>query len=332
MRAVLSPPAPRPARAELGADPRDIEERLSPRPCSSSATTATATVFINPAHVASRSCGTGSTRRARRPANTWHSCGSEWRNSKGSWRGCAKRSPASAPRSAVKDERDEDHPRSDDRNDPDDGNPTGRADHNPLGEPRYPDRRPARRHARGLAGAGDDNVTDGHATQAGRVASRQITMRSISSSVTVSAVRSYSFVVLGDAWPAICWACSSAVMPVARNVWQQVDVGRPAAAARRLIIASTTRRVSDRPLRRPDRSTPGHEDRPATPGRSHRVATASRPASAPASPLCSPRASGPAAVGFTGSTWWMTSQSHSTRMAAPGALWSGSRSGTAAPR
>ena len=34
-------------------------------------------------------------------------------------------------------------------------------------------------------------------------------MRSISSSVTVSAVRSYSFFVLGDAWPAICWACSS---------------------------------------------------------------------------------------------------------------------------
>ena len=59
----------------------------------------------------------------------------------------------------------------------------------------------------------------------GAFASRQITMRSISSSVTVSAVRSYSFVVLGDAWPAICWACSSvppfdryAVMPVARNV------------------------------------------------------------------------------------------------------------------
>ena len=25
----------------------------------------------------------------------------------------------------------------------------------------------------------------------------------------MSAVRSYSFVVLGDAWPAICWACSS---------------------------------------------------------------------------------------------------------------------------
>ncbi len=33
-------------------------------------------------------------------------------------------------------------------------------------------------------------------------------MRSISSSVTVSAVRSYSFVVLGDAWPAICCACT----------------------------------------------------------------------------------------------------------------------------
>ena len=46
-----------------------------------------------------------------------------------------------------------------------------------------------------------------------------------------------------------------AVMPVARNVWQHVDAGRPAAAARRLIIASTTRRVSDRPLRRRDRST-----------------------------------------------------------------------------
>ena len=88
-------------------------------------------------------------------------------------------------------------------------------------------------------------------------------MRSISSSVTVSAVRSYSFVVLGDAWPAICCPCSSvppfdryAVRPVALNVCQHVDAGRPAAAARRLIIDSTTRRVSDRPLRqRPDRST-----------------------------------------------------------------------------
>ena len=46
-----------------------------------------------------------------------------------------------------------------------------------------------------------------------------------------------------------------AVMPVARNVWQHVDASNPAPAARRLIIDSTTRRVSDRPLRRPDRST-----------------------------------------------------------------------------
>ena len=35
-------------------------------------------------------------------------------------------------------------------------------------------------------------------------------------------------------------------MPVARNVWQQVDGGSPAVAARRLIMASTTRRVNDR--------------------------------------------------------------------------------------
>ena len=33
-------------------------------------------------------------------------------------------------------------------------------------------------------------------------------MRSISSSEMVSDVRSYSFVVLGDAWAAICCACS----------------------------------------------------------------------------------------------------------------------------
>ena len=39
-------------------------------------------------------------------------------------------------------------------------------------------------------------------------------------------------------------------MAVARNVWQHVDAGTPAAAARRLIIDSTTRRVSDRPLSR----------------------------------------------------------------------------------
>ena len=88
-------------------------------------------------------------------------------------------------------------------------------------------------------------------------------MRSISSTVTVSAVRSYSFVVVGDACPAICCACFSvppferyAVIPVARNVWQHVEAGSPAAAARRLIIASTTRRVNGRPVSlSPARST-----------------------------------------------------------------------------
>ena len=66
-------------------------------------------------------------------------------------------------------------------------------------------------------------------------------MRSISSSETASAVRSSSFVVFGDECPAIRCACSSvppfdryAVMPVARNVWQHVDAGSPAADARRL--------------------------------------------------------------------------------------------------
>ena len=55
---------------------------------------------------------------------------------------------------------------------------------------------------------------------------RSITMRSISSSVIASAVRSYSFVVFGDAWAAIRCACSSVppvrqgctVTPVAPNV------------------------------------------------------------------------------------------------------------------
>ena len=42
-----------------------------------------------------------------------------------------------------------------------------------------------------------------------------------------------------------------AVIPVARNVWQHVEVGSPAAAARRLIIASTRRRSSARPVSRP---------------------------------------------------------------------------------
>ena len=50
-------------------------------------------------------------------------------------------------------------------------------------------------------------------------------------------------------------ACSSvppfdkyAVIPVARNVWQQVDADSSAAAARRLIIARTSRRDSARPV------------------------------------------------------------------------------------
>ena len=67
-----------------------------------------------------------------------------------------------------------------------------------------------------------------------------------------------------EAWPAICWACSRvppfdryAVIPVARNVWQHVEAGSsPAPAARRLIIARTTRRCSARPVsRRPAGST-----------------------------------------------------------------------------
>ena len=44
--------------------------------------------------------------------------------------------------------------------------------------------------------------------------------------------------------------------PSPRNVWQQVDAGRSAAAARRLIMASTSRRDSARPVsRRPAGST-----------------------------------------------------------------------------
>ena len=39
-----------------------------------------------------------------------------------------------------------------------------------------------------------------------------------------------------------------AVMPVARKVWQQVEGGSPAAAARRLIMARTTRRCNARPV------------------------------------------------------------------------------------
>ena len=41
-----------------------------------------------------------------------------------------------------------------------------------------------------------------------------------------------------------------AVIPVARNVWQHVEGGSPAAAARRLIIPRTTRRYSTLPVTR----------------------------------------------------------------------------------
>ena len=43
--------------------------------------------------------------------------------------------------------------------------------------------------------------------------------------------------------------------PVARNVWQHVDGGRPRYGRPSLIMASTTRRVNDRPVSRsPTRS------------------------------------------------------------------------------
>ena len=123
-------------------------------------------------------------------------------------------------------------------------------------------------------------VTARRPPRPGAFASRQITMRSISSSVTVSAVRSYSFVVLGDAWPAICWACSSvppfdryAVIPVApeRVAAQSTPAGprgrrpaldhrqhhaprqRPTAQAARPVDALKQRRPSrPRSRRRPD--------------------------------------------------------------------------------
>ena len=40
-----------------------------------------------------------------------------------------------------------------------------------------------------------------------------------------------------------------AEIPVARNVWQHLDGGNPAVAARRLIMARTARRVNGRPVR-----------------------------------------------------------------------------------
>ena len=85
----------------------------------------------------------------------------------------------------------------------------------------------------------------------GPSATTQITMRSISLTVTVSAVdlRRLRRCVPRE----ICYsyACSSvppfdryAVIPIARNVGQHVEGGSPAAAARCLNIAGTTRRSS----------------------------------------------------------------------------------------
>ena len=47
-------------------------------------------------------------------------------------------------------------------------------------------------------------------------------------------------------------AARARASPVARNVWQHVEGGSPAAAGRRLIIASTSRRI-ERPARQPPR-------------------------------------------------------------------------------
>ena len=51
------------------------------------------------------------------------------------------------------------------------------------------------------------------------------------------------------------------MIPVARNVWQQVEGGRSAAAARRLIIARTRRRESARPVSRRPRGVDALEER-----------------------------------------------------------------------
>jgi hypothetical protein len=46
-------------------------------------------------------------------------------------------------------------------------------------------------------------------TSASKGIERHNRMRSTSLNVISSFVRSYSLVVRGDSWPAICWACSS---------------------------------------------------------------------------------------------------------------------------
>ena len=80
-------------------------------------------------------------------------------------------------------------------------------------------------------------------------------MRSISSTVIVSAVgRKASLCSATRAQRSAARASRVprfdryAVVPVARNVWQQVERGSPAAAARRLIITRTRRRASARPV------------------------------------------------------------------------------------
>ena len=78
----------------------------------------------------------------------------------------------------------------------------------------------------------------------------------IPSTVSLSAVRSESFVVFGDACPGSAARAEGApfdkyaVIPVTRKVWQHVKGGSPAAAARHLIIARTTRRCNARPVSR----------------------------------------------------------------------------------
>ena len=67
-------------------------------------------------------------------------------------------------------------------------------------------------------------------------------------------------------------------MPVALNVWQHVDAGSPAADARRLIIASTGRRTSGRPLSRPPNGPRSGTTEPARPqGRRLRRTPPARP-------------------------------------------------------
>ena len=76
------------------------------------------------------------------------------------------------------------------------------------------------------------------------------------------------------------------------------------------------RRAPPARICRPSRSTaPGPAAPPPSPRRSGPGAPASRPASGPASPPSSRRAR-TAAAGFTGRTWWTTSQSQSDRIAA----------------